>query len=525
MAGAAAGRKALCLEPSAADDNEKGSSMRMSWSRPKAAFLAVAALTMVALAFGVGSARATVTVNCPPYGNDNLQAAITAAAPGATIMVKGTCGGHFTIPTNLTLSGSPSATLNGQGTGRPLTIAGGVTVTLNNLTIMGGYLTASGAPGAGGGIFSFNATLTLNNCVVTGNTASAGGGIASGTPGPTQAGMLTLNSTSVTNNVAFEGGAGGILNHNGTAVISNSRITGNTAPGGGGIANGNGNGGAGGGGTLTINGSTISGNSATGGPDGGAGGIANGGSLTMSNSTVSGNQAVGGAGGGIFNHGTATITGSVITGNLAPNDNSGDQGLGGGIASVNFGLDGSGVLQISSSQVTRNQAGLGGGILSGAFGGDSSLTVDSTTVAYNAVSGEQSGGGGIANISGGFDAELQVSGSTLIGNLARQGLGGAVANASQGGEAHTSIDSTTIGSTTAKPPYTLNPNQAAFGGGIFNWSMGGPANVTLGSGAFVVGNRASVDGGGVFDADGATLTLAGGQVLLNHPDNVVNGSF
>jgi hypothetical protein len=496
--------------------------MRTSWSKARKACLGVTALTAVALAFGVGTAHATVTVNCPPYGGDNLQTAINAASSGATILAKGTCAGHFTIGKNLTLSGSPTATLNGQGTGRPLTISPGVTVTLNGLTITGGHLTAGGPPGAGGGILSFNATLTLNNCVVTGNTASAGGGIASGTPGPTQAGMLTLNSTSVTNNVAFEAGAGGILNHNGTAVINDSLLSGNTAPGGGGIANGNGSGGAGGGGSLTISGSTISGNTATGGPAGGAGGIANGGSLTMSNSTVSGNRAVGGTGGGIFNHGTATITGSFITGNLAPNDTEGDQGFGGGIASMNFGVDGSGVLQISSSQVTRNQAGLGGGIVSAAFGGDSSLTVSSTTVAYNLVSGEQSGGGGIANISGGFDAELTVSGSTIIGNLARQGLGGAIANVSQGGEANASIYSTTIGSTSPKPPYTLNPNQAVFGGGIFNWAAGGTASVTLGSGALVVGNRASVDGGGVFDADGAALTLAGGIVLLNHPDNVVD---
>jgi hypothetical protein len=499
--------------------------MRISWSRARrssTAFFAVMALTTVALAFGAGSAHATVTVNCPPYGSDNLQTAINAASSGATLLVKGTCAGHFSIPKNLTLSGSPSATLNGQGTGRPLTISAGVTVTLNNLTITGGYLTAGGPPGAGGGIFSFNATLTLNNCVVTNNTASAGGGIATGTPGSTQAGMLTLNSTSVTSNVAFEGGAGGILNHNGTAVISDSRVTGNSAPGGGGIANGNGNGGAGGGGTLTITGSLISGNTATGGPEGGAGGIANGGSLTMSNSTVSGNQAVGGAGGGIFNHGTATITGSVITGNLAPNDKVGDQGIGGGIASMNFGVDGSGALQISFSQVTRNQAGLGGGIVSAAFGGDSSLMMGTTTVAYNVVSGEQSGGGGIVNISGGFDAELTVSGSTIVGNLARKGLGGGIANVSQGGEANASIDSTTIGSTSPKPPFTINPNQALFGGGIFNWAAGGSARVTLGSGGFVVGNQASLDGGGVFNADGATLALAGGNVLLNHPDNVVN---
>jgi hypothetical protein len=84
------------------------------------------------------------------------------------------------------------------------------------------------------------------------------------------------------------------------------------------------------------------------------------------------------------------------------------------------------------------------------------------------------------------------------------------------------ITSTTIGSSSSRAPYSINPNQAVFGGGIFNWSMGGPADVTLGSGAMVIGNQASVDGGGVFNADGATLSIAGGLVLFNHPDNVVN---
>ena len=133
-----------------------------------------------------------------------------------------------------------------------------------------------------------------------------------------------------------------------------------------------------------------------------------------------------------------------------------------------------------------------------------------------------SGGGGIANLSGDGTADLEISNSTMVGNLARQGLGGAIVNASQGGDASVEITSTTIGSTTSQPPYTINPNQAVYGGGIFNWAMSGPADVTLGSHGVVVGNKASVDGGGVFNADGATLTMSGGQVFLNHPDNVVN---
>jgi hypothetical protein len=473
-----------------------------------------------------GAAAAPVAVNCPPYGADSLQAAITAASPGDTLLIKGTCTGNFTISKNLTMQGSPVATLDAQGSGHTVSVTPGVTVTLNDLTITGGNAAGAGPAGSGGGIFSFLATLTLNNCVVTGNTAAtAGGGISSGAPPGPSAGMLTLNSTRVTNNVAQGvggGGGGGILNHNGTAVVNNSLVSGNVGPGGGGIASGNGNGGLGGGGTLTVTSSQITGNIANAGPDGGAGGIANGGTLDLIASSVSGNQAVGGAGGGILNHGVETIIGSVISGNAAPNDTQGNQGVGGGIFNGNFGVPGHGLTTIIASQVTRNQAGLGGGIASGAVGGDSSLTIANTTVSLNNVSGDQSGGGGIANLSGGFNAQLTITGSTLIGNLARQGLGGAIANVSQGGNANASITTTTIGSTTPRPPYTLNPNQAVYGGGIFNWAMAGPADVTLGSGGIVVGNKASLNGGGVYNADGATLTLTGGQVLLNRPNNIIN---
>jgi hypothetical protein len=52
--------------------------------------------------------------------------------------------------------------------------------------------------------------------------------------------------------------------------------------------------------------------------------------------------------------------------------------------------------------------------------------------------------------------------------------------------------------------------------------MGGPANVTLGVGARVMDNIAFSTGGGVFNADGATLTLSGGSVTFNHPNDIVN---
>ena len=77
-----------------------------------------AVVIALCLAFsGVASAatpvRGLTTVACGSGGD--LQAAIDAAAPGATIDVSGTCHGHFgIIGKDLTIQGSPSATLDGS---------------------------------------------------------------------------------------------------------------------------------------------------------------------------------------------------------------------------------------------------------------------------------------------------------------------------------------------------------------------------------------------------------------------------
>jgi hypothetical protein len=107
-------------------------------------------------------------------------------------------------------------------------------------------------------------------------------------------------------------------------------------------------------GTLTINNSTVSGNSASGGGQvgGGGGGILNGGgTVTINNSTLSGNRSLGRDGGGIVNYsGTVTINNSTLSGNVA-------DGFGGGINN-----DSGGTLTINNSTVSGNVAGHGGGI-------------------------------------------------------------------------------------------------------------------------------------------------------------------
>jgi hypothetical protein len=162
---------------------------------------------------------------------------------------------------------------------------------------------------------------------------------------------VIITDSTISGNTASAGSEGGGIFNNGTATISDSTITGNSAPGGG----------QGGGiydnGTESITDSTITDNSA---PDGGGqgGGIYTDGDDTITGSTISGNSVPdgGGQGGGIYDAGTATITDSTIAGNSVPDGG----GQGGGVYS-------SGTTTVNDSTISGNTAidGQGGGIFNG----------------------------------------------------------------------------------------------------------------------------------------------------------------
>ena len=96
---------------------------------------------------------------------------------------------------------------------------------------------------------------------------------------------------------------GGIFNK-GTVSVSNSTLSDNTSNGGGGIENAFA-------GNVTLSGSTLDGNSST----SLGGGIDNDGTATVSNSTFSGNSA--NYGGGIATNGTLSLSSSTLSGNSA----------------------------------------------------------------------------------------------------------------------------------------------------------------------------------------------------------------
>ena len=157
----------------------------------------------------------------------------------------------------------------------------------------------------GRGIYT-NGNLTIKNCIISGNSGWLMWYMQEDGGGIyNYKGSITITGSTISGNSFYYGG--GIYNYQGSITITGSIISGNTGDVGG-INNYNGN--------LTITGSTISGNAAS----GSGGGIYNqGGSITITGSTISGNTSDW-TGGGIYDYigpCSITITGSTISGNSA----------------------------------------------------------------------------------------------------------------------------------------------------------------------------------------------------------------
>lgn len=225
--------------------------------------------------------------------------------------------------------------------------AGPATTTITDSTFTGE--SSYGAPLSNGG----DSTMTISGSTFTENGADHGAGaVGSGTDG--DGGTLTVSDSTFSDDVGGQGGAiqinsgtssitdstftddtgsghagaVDIADHaadcgacagTGTVTISGSTFSGNLADNsdGGAIVNGNG----GGSGTVTVSNSTFSGNIADSSDDGGA--IANlGGTFTLTNSTLSGNEAgsEGGSGDNIYNDAAMTIGADILANPAADGD-------------------------------------------------------------------------------------------------------------------------------------------------------------------------------------------------------------
>ena len=277
----------------------------------------------------------------------------------------------FAATTPCTTSALISAITQANSTNGTVTLTSGCTYTLtaiNNTTDNGGV----GLP------------VITRNVTIQGSGATIARSTASGTPvfrifDVSSAGSLTLNSVTIRNGLSNNGtqGGGGIFNH-GTLTITGSTFSGNaqtasTGTSGGAIDNS---------GTVNVSTSTFTGNTAQEG-----GGIFNQKTATVTNNTFSNNTATVFGGGALLNAaGTMTVTGDTFTGNTGP---------GGGA------IDNDTTLNISNSTFTGNTGGTNGGGAIDNFG--------TTTITQATFSGNSSPyGANILNYTG-FTLKMSMS--------------------------------------------------------------------------------------------------------------------
>jgi len=258
----------------------------------------------------------------------------------------------------------------------------------------------------------------------------------------TASGSLTLQNLTIRNFNAGGGNGGAILSA-GTVTLDGVTLTSNSARFAGGIHSS---------GTLTITGSTLSSNSSQ--EDAGAIYLDNG-SLTMTDSTVQANSAR--YGGGVYmNNGTVSLTNVTFRANTANEQGAGlfqrrgTVTVSGGTFDANSARYGSaiyvrGALSVSGSTFTNNTAVEEGAAIYNENGNQSAVTVTTSTFTGNRARY----GGAISN-----RARLNVTNSTFSTNTATES-GGAVYH--QNGATQNGI----AGS-------CFTGNTARFGGAVFS---------------------------------------------------------
>ncbi|MBT3256449.1 MAG: DUF4347 domain-containing protein [Deltaproteobacteria bacterium] len=384
-----------------------------------------------------------------------------------------TLGSQLTISQNLTITGRGAGNTIIQANANPETATYRVfnitsgTVTIENMTIR------YGKEGSGGGIYvapdSTVSALNLENVVLSGNYAvSAGAGLAvwdedtaitmtdcsvennvNGCGIFVRNASMTLDNSSVSDNDAGGAVSGGIkLEGTASLTVNCSTISGNTVSGlGGGIALADTSG-------LTLSSSTVSGNSATG-VGGGIAVLGTTATLTMTNATISGNLSDT-QGGGVFTEGTTTINSSTISTNHSDNNDGGAE-RGGGIYS------GNGALTVRNSILADNYNGSGTGT------GDDYYYVGGTLSdsGYNVVGYSNVA----ANATGGFDATTDILYNTKNGQAGTSfsswttGTGGGTAVSGSLGLSSTLADN-------GGPTQTLALSSGSFADGAIPYSAG-----------------------------------------------------
>ncbi|MDT0635114.1 choice-of-anchor Q domain-containing protein [Spectribacter hydrogenoxidans] len=510
--------------------------------------------------------------------NTNVLDPTSGCAAGETlngdniVFTEGIAGG------TITLNGTQLPNLGDVATS-PLTITGPITIdavnqsriftnagmtTLDSLTLVNGMTATGNAPASdrsGGAILNVaGGVLTVNNGAMNNNTADRAGGAIEDESGATTA--VTLNDVDFSGNDAGSNpGNGGVLHVTGVGgvVVNGGAFDGNMAVEGGALWNNQG--------SMTVDGATFTGNTASGGTadagdatgqGGGAIFAENGaGSLTVMNSSFADNMAMGdvSSGGAIFaNEGTTlsvsmssfignmanraggaietrantstTLDQVSLDGNTANTTAGGGGGNGGGLH-----VTGNGNVEIIMSEIVNNTAATEGG---GLWNNTGTMTVDGSTVSNNTANGTgaQDGGGGIFNNAGGDDAgsgSVVVTSSVITGNRVPEGSGsgGGILNnfggtltvensrisgnsAQRAGGGIETVGSTQVTLTVVDLSGNTTGPMPGNGGGLH---VSGDGNVDVVN-SFVGGNQAASEGGGLWNNTGV-MNISGSSLVGN----------
>jgi hypothetical protein len=451
-----------------------------------AATALLTSLGMSGLAAGTATAAASVkTVNC--NGDGNLQAALDA---GGTVTVSGVCTGNFSITKNVTITGSPSATLDGGGLDTVLNIAPSLKVTLSHIAVEDGF-----GGGNGGGISVGAEThLLLSHVTVSHNHSyGSGAGLATNNNAVVTAdsSSFSFNNSALSNNTPVDL-SGGAISSAGTLVLDHSSFTDNTV-----TANSENSSAAGGAvyvdGKLEVTDSTFARNAVRGTTAQGGSIYAFGASIKIVNSTFTDDKAVGvdpaaeqaANGGSVYSMATTnSMQGVHITGSRAEVNGPLDgQALGGGAmffepatisGSVFSGDAATGATTGNNTEAFAE----GGGLL---LEQDAATTIRRTTLENNTATASAAQGSAYAEGGGVFAlGQLDVSSSTISGNkvaaasgVMASGIGGGVMTLSQVHPATLTNSTITANTSTATLSNGAGPTAiaAAAGGGVEDESV------------------------------------------------------
>jgi parallel beta-helix repeat protein len=195
----------------------------------------VVSLTMAVLVVAVYITGAVATTIRVPADAGTIQAGITQASSGDTVLVA--CGIYYEHDINmkpgvrlLSETGLPDCvTIDAQQQGGVMRCRfTGSTTRIEGFTITGGYVPESPDDGNGGGMYIFdNASPWVVNCVITGNFADFdGGGVccyANASP--------NFVDCTISGNEAGNGGSGMRFNDNSSPTLTNCTVSDNIGTG------------------------------------------------------------------------------------------------------------------------------------------------------------------------------------------------------------------------------------------------------------------------------------------------------